>query len=188
MNRLITPLLLFGLGTLAGCSPGQPPSRPVPPVPSESETFKALHPRAIMSVVEAAAANRIVSQGPVATGFEGKGDSVTAGAGQWHDSARFMIHATDESVEAFRHALRDELHRAVELSGAQLIVPDGPANDSDNDLMHLECEYIHGKHNGKILARIEPAPEDAHELVPGGEEATHQLSIEVAETFQSDGR
>lgn len=186
MNGLITPLLLLGLGTLAGCSPGQPPSRPVPPVPTESATFKALRPRAMISVVEAAAADRIVWQGPVASGFEGKGDSVSVGAGQWHDSAIFMIHANDESVDVFRHALRDELQRTIEFAGAQVNEPDGSVNDSGNVVMHLE--YTRGEHHGKILVRVEPAPEDAHKLVPGGEVATHQLAIEVAETFQSGGR
>ena len=93
-----------------------------------------------------------------------------------------MLHGDLKSAKAILRELHNELVSEAKQSGAD--VQDGNPSPGEFADQGFEFGYSIGNHKGNAVARIEQPPENAHIL--DGREATHQLTIEITESFQAD--
>ncbi len=162
-------VLLASLGILSGCT-----SASAPPTPKESPFCSAVDLRASVETT----APKDLAWHEVSHGGSG---TASPGRGQWNETRVFLLHGDVTSIDALLSALHNELIGTARRSGADVEDEEAPSGESDHRA--FEFRYSSNNHKGKVVARIEQPPDNAHIL--DGREATHQLTIELTETFQT---
>jgi hypothetical protein len=174
MNTFRRCLLLSCLVCFSGCR------QSAPPTPKKSAFLKGLDPGETMKLV---APKELGWSWPSQRGV----GTASPGKGQWDYTWRFMIHGEEKSVDVLMRALHDELRgKAEKLLGTKVdgfTERAGNAERPDESLFTaFQLNYAVGGCQGKVVGKIEPPPANAHIL--DGRKATHQLTIEVTESYQ----